>query len=186
MGFRFRDVISFGPYLRINVSKSGIGVGIGPRGLSMSLGSAGLRKSVGIPGSGMSYQETTGWKQLNKAAASASPGSRTGTGIGMRIWKVLLISMMAVMAYKACSSNKTVSQSDPVRVVAPEPNRALSAIEMKELQTLLNQNGFNAGIADGIVGAKTNRAVKAFLKANPAQSNIPIDLRLLEQLRKAR
>jgi len=183
MGFRFRDVISFGPYLRINVSKSGIGLGIGPRGLSMSLGSAGLRKSVGIPGSGMSYQETTGWKQLNKVAASASPGPHTGTGIGTWIWKVLLISMMVVMAYKACSSNKMVSQSDPVRAIAPELNRALSAAEVKELQTLLNQNGFNAGTADGIVGAKTNRAVKAFLKANPAQSTNTIDLRLLEQLR---
>lgn len=38
--------------------------------------------------------------------------------------------------------------------------------EVKTLQTLLNAKGFNCGTADGVFGAKTVSAVKAFQKAN--------------------
>lgn len=39
--------------------------------------------------------------------------------------------------------------------------------DVKALQTFLNLKGFNCGVADGIFGAKTEAAVKAFQKAYP-------------------
>jgi murein L,D-transpeptidase YcbB/YkuD len=39
--------------------------------------------------------------------------------------------------------------------------------DVKALQTFLNINGYQCGIADGIFGSKTETAVKAFQKAHP-------------------
>ena len=39
--------------------------------------------------------------------------------------------------------------------------------DVKALQTFLNLNGFNCGVADGIFGSRTADAVKSFQKAHP-------------------
>ncbi len=38
--------------------------------------------------------------------------------------------------------------------------------DVKFVQVALNKNGFNCGTADGVFGQKTEKAVKAFQKAN--------------------
>jgi tetratricopeptide (TPR) repeat protein len=59
VGFRFRRSIRLGPGVRLNLSKSGIGVSTGIRGLHYSVHSSGRRTlSTGIPGTGMSYVTT--------------------------------------------------------------------------------------------------------------------------------
>ncbi len=65
----------------------------------------------------------------------------------------------------------------------PREERALSRGERVELQRLLAAAGFNPGPADGIVGARTQAAVRSFQQAR----NLPADgfatVTLLEQLR---
>ncbi len=61
MGFRFQRRIRVAPGVRLNLSKSGIGLGVGRPGLRLGM-DAKRRKylSVGLPGTGLSYRTSFG------------------------------------------------------------------------------------------------------------------------------
>ncbi len=61
MGFRFQRRIRVAPGVRLNLSKSGIGVGVGRNGLRLGM-DAKRRKyfSLGLPGTGLSYRSFFG------------------------------------------------------------------------------------------------------------------------------
>lgn len=69
--------------------------------------------------------------------------------------------------------------------VTPPPAREepLTRLQVKELQSLLNGNGFDAGEPDGVVGPKTRAALRAYQK----KARVPADgfptIALLENLR---
>lgn len=52
----------------------------------------------------------------------------------------------------------------PGKVISswPVDDKPLSRTERKELQSLLNQHGYNAGYADGIIGANTRQALRSY------------------------
>ena len=195
MGLRFRKVFSLGGLLRLNISKTGIGVGVGPRGFSLSIGSKGIRKSVGIPGSGLSYQDTTSWKKLNEASDAPAEQVASGTSDENHVtgnsastvnpWKIafgLLVGAIFIW-YLTSLNQKTVIQPAAPPTVSPNPTRPLTSPEIREVQILLNQRGYKAGPADGVVGPKTRLAAKAFLKAKGMQPATDLDLHFLNQLR---
>jgi hypothetical protein len=54
---RFQKSIRIAPGVRINLSKSGVGVSVGPKGLKVGVDGKGRRySSVGIPGTGISQR----------------------------------------------------------------------------------------------------------------------------------
>lgn len=58
MGLRLTKKISLGKHLRLNISKSGIGISGGVKGARISYNpKTGVRTSVGIPGTGIYYSE---------------------------------------------------------------------------------------------------------------------------------
>lgn len=57
MAFRFQRRVRLMPGVRLNVSKSGLGLSFGPRGASISLGPRGAYSHVGIPGTGIAYRQ---------------------------------------------------------------------------------------------------------------------------------
>lgn len=57
MGFRFSKRITLMPGVRVNLSKSGASLSVGPRGASVTMGKRGIYGNVGIPGTGLSYRE---------------------------------------------------------------------------------------------------------------------------------
>jgi hypothetical protein len=59
MGFRFRRSLRIAPWLKINVSKSGISESVGAPGATLNLGPRGTRATVGLPGTGVSYSTPT-------------------------------------------------------------------------------------------------------------------------------
>lgn len=61
MGWRVRKRVSFGKLLRLNLSNSGVSLGIGPPGFNLNIGRRGVRTTVGLPGSGLSYQTFKSW-----------------------------------------------------------------------------------------------------------------------------
>lgn len=75
MGFRLYKSVRLGKGVRLNLSKSGVGVSLGPSGLRYSVHSAGRRTtSVGLPGSGVSYRTTRGGSQSrSRSAARKAP-----------------------------------------------------------------------------------------------------------------
>lgn len=60
MGFRFRRSIRLGKGMRINVSKSGLGLSLGRPGATFSIGPRGARSTLSIPGTGMSWVSQSG------------------------------------------------------------------------------------------------------------------------------
>ena len=55
MGLRFRKSFTFGP-LRINLSKSGIGISLGVKGFRISRSAKGkMTATASLPGTGLSY-----------------------------------------------------------------------------------------------------------------------------------
>jgi tetratricopeptide (TPR) repeat protein len=57
MGFRFHKSIGLGKFLRLNISKSGIGFSAGIPGLRISTGPRGAFFTAGLPGTGLSYRK---------------------------------------------------------------------------------------------------------------------------------
>ena len=58
MGLRFTKHIKLGKHLRLNISKSGVGISGGVRGARISFNpKTGVRSSVGLPGTGIYYSE---------------------------------------------------------------------------------------------------------------------------------
>lgn len=81
MGLRFYKSIQILPFLRLNISKSGVSFSLGRPGASINIGPQGTRGSVGLPGTGLSYRKKLG-----------------GFGSGMRIVLIGLGVIAALLA----------------------------------------------------------------------------------------
>lgn len=64
MGLRLRKSINLGGGVRLNLSKSGIGISAGVRGARLSIGPRGIRSTVGIPGTGVYYSTEQSLRSL--------------------------------------------------------------------------------------------------------------------------
>ena len=174
MGIRFRKSISFGKFFRLNLSKSGVSLGVGPPGLNVNIGPRGVRQTVGLPGTGVYYQESHQWPKSTEVAPVATPQEASNSELG---WKIIgiAIAIIALVVYLGSGSSTTASKHPittpapsppPVVVSPPKPDRPLNRDEIRELQTLLKKKGFNAGAPDGVMGPKTRTAAKAFASAH--------------------
>ena len=72
MGLRFHRSIRLLPGLRVNLSKSGIGLSAGGHGVTHSIGPNGERSTIGAPGTDGSYLK---WRSRRRMA-------ERGSGIG--------------------------------------------------------------------------------------------------------
>ena len=80
MGLRFRKSISLLPGVRLNLSKSGVGVSAGVPGLRGSINTSGrVTGTVGIPGTGVSYvkTKTIGKKSKDSKSKDSKKSSTT-------------------------------------------------------------------------------------------------------------
>jgi hypothetical protein len=81
MGFRARKSFQIAKGVRLNVSKSGVGMSVGGRGLRYSAHSSGRRTTTaGIPGKGVAWQSTHG----GSAGARPRGSAATATAPAMR------------------------------------------------------------------------------------------------------
>ena len=54
MPIRFRRTFKILPGVKVNVSKGGVSLTLGPRGLRFTFGKHGITRTIGIPGTGLS------------------------------------------------------------------------------------------------------------------------------------
>lgn len=191
--------------MRINVSGSGVSLGLGPRGANVNISKRGVRQTVGLPGTGLSHQTFMKWDsgQSQNAAAGSSPQAVSTPRTSGRMWRNIAVigGILAVGFWLFSSNDKAAtigppSKAQPVATapiettappVAPTPsNRPLSAEEVKEVQILLKALGFDAGGADGMVGPMTIAAVKRYEPSRGWPASGEVDLRLLESLRSSK
>lgn len=149
MGFRFYKSFPIGKLLRVNVSKSGLSLGIGPPGLNLNIGRRGLRRTVGIPGSGLSWQDSRSWKTLgakpNTDSQPGQQGAATG-GRGVLLGVLLFLVLGAWLLLRSPTPPAPVSAVPWTARIHAHPHkppeaRALARAVLQELQRLLNQLG---------------------------------------------
>jgi hypothetical protein len=92
MGFRFRKRIKILPGVWFNLSKSGVSTSIGGKGLTVNLKNGKTKTTVGIPGTGLSYSETTTGK------LDELPAERRA--ISAWLWLLLVVVIVLVFAVK--------------------------------------------------------------------------------------
>ncbi|WP_428673651.1 DUF4236 domain-containing protein [Reyranella sp.] len=194
MGFRFRKRVSLGSLVRLNFSKSGVSLGLGPRGANVNISQRGITRTVGLPGSGLSHQSFTSWQD---AAPPQPPAPSAPRGKTNFIRFVLICLVLAGIyqviarpsppaAPPAAPTSSATRENPPTVELVEPPNRPLTTAEIQEVQTLLKRFGRDPGSSDGIVGPKTTQAVKLFEAARGWPITGNVDLRLLEYLRSPR
>lgn len=72
MGVRFRKTVSLGKGARINFSKSGPSLSLGPRGASIGIGKRGTYANIGIPGTGFSVRTKIGGSSRGSRSKAVS------------------------------------------------------------------------------------------------------------------
>jgi len=174
MGIRFRKSISFGKFFRLNLSKSGVSLGVGPPGLNMNIGPRGVRQTVGLPGTGVYYQESHQWPKSTETAPTPTATSQEASNSELG-WKIIGIALAIIALVVYFGSGSSTASKHPVTSPAPspppqvapppKPDRPLNRDEIRELQTLLKKKGFNTGTPDGVMGPKTRAAAQAFASA---------------------
>lgn len=193
MGLRFRKSIFLGKFLRLNLSKSGVSVGVGPRGLNVNFGPRGVRRTAGLPGTGLYYQDIKQWPKSTETAPSPNSGAESSSGIGWKILGLILL-VIAIAVYfgggsptrnsKGAAANLPQLETQPTKpTVPPKPDRPLTRDEVRELQSLLRRQGFDAGMPDGIIGPKTRAATQAFARARHISTQGRASLQLLKATR---
>lgn len=81
MGWRMRKSVKLGPGVRLNLSRSGIGVSAGVKGLRVSTGPRGSRITASIPGTGISYQSRLGSTKSRRRTKSALTAQETAVPV---------------------------------------------------------------------------------------------------------
>lgn len=88
MGFRFRKRIKLFPGVWFNLSKGGISTSIGGKGLTVNLKDGKTKTTASIPGTGLSYSETTGTPDDPAPTKAAIPGW---------FWALLIVAVVALL-----------------------------------------------------------------------------------------
>jgi hypothetical protein len=97
MSFRFRRTLSLLPGIRLNLSKSGAAVSVGPKGAKITAGPTGIGAAAGVPGTGMFWSKQITHKGDANADQRAEPQLRLPPEVEQLIrerpphWEFLLI-----------------------------------------------------------------------------------------------
>lgn len=95
MGFAFRRRVKVLPGVHLNLSKSGVGVALGPKGLTHSIGPRGQRTTVSLPGTGLSYRKDHPRGRRRKSVPVPQDNLQAFTqGIGEGIREGILIVVL--------------------------------------------------------------------------------------------
>lgn len=128
MGLRFRKSIKIAPDVKLNLNKKSASVTLGGKGVHYTVNSKGKRTaSVGIPGTGLSYSESSGATKKKKASRSISMQpkqatsqntSKTGGGKKNKwcIWIIIAVLAIAIIG----SPTEDTSDSVPETITAIE------------------------------------------------------------------
>ena len=80
MGWRLFRSLKIAPGVRLNMGKRGLSVSLGGHGLTTNISRRGRRTTVGIPGTGVSYSETTPWSSDDAERANGCPACSRRVG----------------------------------------------------------------------------------------------------------
>jgi hypothetical protein len=113
--FRFRRSIKLFPGVRWNIGKKSSSLSFGGRGAHYTVGTSGTRTTVGIPGTGLSYTETSG--------RSPRP-TEENSGCAGCLGQILLLLLVLGGISMCVRSDKETTPAKPL--ASPTPQNANS------------------------------------------------------------
>jgi hypothetical protein len=117
--FRFRRSIKIAPGIRWNLGKRSSSISLGGKGFHYTVGGPrGSRTTVGIPGTGISYTETSGH-------SSSSPGENSGCA-GC-LWQIIFFILVIVGISMCTRSEKDSAAAKPKALPTATPQATQSA-----------------------------------------------------------
>jgi len=153
MGLLFRKRLRLSKWLSLNLSKSGVGLSVGPPGAKLSVNSKRARMQLGIPGTGIGYRRDV---SMSHGEGAGAPTQQPATPPIRRSWSwvwLLLIGLLfAVWWLSGCA---TVPQS--TQAVGPyQPSQTIELYDAAGRRTgygkvqggsieLFNPDGSRAG-----------------------------------------
>ena len=108
--FRFRRSIKLFPGVRWNIGKKSSSLSFGGRGFHYTIGPRGGRTTVGIPGTGLSYTETSG----------SSRPSGENSGCAGCLGQIILLLMVLGGISMCVRSDKENSVAKPIASASPQ------------------------------------------------------------------
>lgn len=115
--FRFRRSIKLFPGVRWNIGKKSSSFSFGGRGFHYTIGPRGGRTTVGIPGTGLSYTETSG----------SSRPSGENSGCAGCLGQIILLLMVLGGISMCVRSDKESSSTNPNPSASPQASATPSA-----------------------------------------------------------
>lgn len=89
MAMRFRKSLKLAPGLRLNISKKGASVRVGPKNAGYTAGTSGQRVSASIPGTGVSFSSKVGKRKSDNQNTNSSMSS----------WAAGLVGFILIFAF---------------------------------------------------------------------------------------
>lgn len=100
MGLRFKKSVQIAPGLKLNLNKKSVGITAGTKGAHYTINSSGKRTaSVGIPGTGISYSESSGdtTHSSSKKKTTSSNFQKGGNGCLAILLGIFLIGLLLAL-----------------------------------------------------------------------------------------
>jgi len=110
--FRFHRSIKLFPGVRWNFGKKSTSLSIGGRGAHYTVGTSGSRTTVGIPGTGLSYTETSG--HSSSTTTGESPGCAGCLG-------QIILFLIVVGGISMCVNSGKETPADKKSTATPTP-----------------------------------------------------------------
>jgi hypothetical protein len=96
MALRFRKRIKIFPGLWLNLSKSGVSTSIGGKGLTVNIKDGKTRTTVGLPGTGISYTDTSS----QHVPSNVTTRERQGISLGFWLLLIVVVGLVVVLVLK--------------------------------------------------------------------------------------
>lgn len=90
MGFLFRKQLRLGRFLSLNLSKSGLGLSVGPPGAKLSVNPKRARVQLGIPGTGLGYRRDVSMPQQGEPSTPMRRHTRAWLIVGLLVLAFLI------------------------------------------------------------------------------------------------
>lgn len=113
MGFLFRKRLRLSKWLSLNVSKSGLGLSVGPPGAKLSLNPKRARVQVGIPGTGIGYR-----RDVSMPQEGGEPSTPTRRHTHAWLIVGLLLALLLVIALLSSCTSFPIWRDQALRDVA--------------------------------------------------------------------
>jgi hypothetical protein len=91
MGLLFRKRFRLSKWLSLNLSKSGVGLSVGPPGAKLSMNQKRARMQLGIPGTGVSYRRDVSMPKEPDMPASPTPSPSRPL---VRPWLLVIVGLL--------------------------------------------------------------------------------------------